>query len=408
MRPARGGGRVRHSGLRLRRGRHAGPGPRLHRRALAARPRHRGDLRQQGDALHRRLPALRRGGALGGRRLGRRADDGAAGGIRPRPDPHARQQQVRRGDPARGALRGRPPDPRLLRRDRPLRAPARPTPRTCWSGSRPGISPSTHDYVQTGQIDSKFGFGLADGLAAEAIATVLASRAAQPGRPPHPHRLAGPRAGAVHAGDPRPRRAGRGVVPPRQRRRRPRHRLHRGRRAALDRRLRRGQGRRGPGGLRRRPADPDRARPLAGRQRRRHRLHRRHRQGDPRGADLRRRRRRHVRQPQADALRGPVRGGDRRPRRRRGRCAGDDRRDALRVRRHHRPRGAARLAQRRGHPRDPGDRRLRALAGQQLQRRAAPAGRLLPRRRGPGGGAAGELRGPAGAGRSERWGSRCA
>src|SRR3954447_17004079 len=27
----------------------------------------------------------------------------------------------------------------------------------------PGIKPSTHDYVQTGQLDSKFGFGLADG-----------------------------------------------------------------------------------------------------------------------------------------------------------------------------------------------------------------------------------------------------
>jgi diaminopimelate decarboxylase len=39
----------------------------------------------------------------------------------------------------------------------------------------PGISPSTHDYVQTGQLDSKFGFGLEDGLAAQAVATVLGS-----------------------------------------------------------------------------------------------------------------------------------------------------------------------------------------------------------------------------------------
>jgi diaminopimelate decarboxylase len=39
----------------------------------------------------------------------------------------------------------------------------------------PGISPATHDYVQTGQLDSKFGFGLEDGLAAEAIERVLAS-----------------------------------------------------------------------------------------------------------------------------------------------------------------------------------------------------------------------------------------
>jgi diaminopimelate decarboxylase len=40
----------------------------------------------------------------------------------------------------------------------------------------PGILPSTHSYVQTGGLDSKFGFGLEDGLAASAIAEVLGSR----------------------------------------------------------------------------------------------------------------------------------------------------------------------------------------------------------------------------------------
>jgi diaminopimelate decarboxylase len=40
----------------------------------------------------------------------------------------------------------------------------------------PGIEPSTHSYVQTGQLDSKFGFGLEDGLAAEAVAAVRASQ----------------------------------------------------------------------------------------------------------------------------------------------------------------------------------------------------------------------------------------
>jgi diaminopimelate decarboxylase len=39
----------------------------------------------------------------------------------------------------------------------------------------PGIKPSTHSYVQTGQLDSKFGFGLGDGLAAKAIERVLGS-----------------------------------------------------------------------------------------------------------------------------------------------------------------------------------------------------------------------------------------
>src|SRR5215207_4341827 len=39
----------------------------------------------------------------------------------------------------------------------------------------PGIKPSTHDYVQTGQLDSKFGFGLGDGLAERAVARVRSS-----------------------------------------------------------------------------------------------------------------------------------------------------------------------------------------------------------------------------------------
>jgi diaminopimelate decarboxylase len=39
----------------------------------------------------------------------------------------------------------------------------------------PGIKPSTHTYIQTGQLDSKFGFGLEDGSAARAISRTLAS-----------------------------------------------------------------------------------------------------------------------------------------------------------------------------------------------------------------------------------------
>jgi diaminopimelate decarboxylase len=54
---------------------------------------------------------------------------------------------------------------RLL--DRPQRALIRLT---------PGIKPSTHSYVQTGQLDSKFGFGLADGLAERAVERVRATR----------------------------------------------------------------------------------------------------------------------------------------------------------------------------------------------------------------------------------------
>jgi diaminopimelate decarboxylase len=40
----------------------------------------------------------------------------------------------------------------------------------------PGIKADTHTYIQTGQLDSKFGFGLEDGLAARAIDEVRASR----------------------------------------------------------------------------------------------------------------------------------------------------------------------------------------------------------------------------------------
>jgi len=39
----------------------------------------------------------------------------------------------------------------------------------------PGIAASTHSYVQTGQLDSKFGFGLADGLAGRALEAVRRS-----------------------------------------------------------------------------------------------------------------------------------------------------------------------------------------------------------------------------------------
>ena len=40
----------------------------------------------------------------------------------------------------------------------------------------PGIQASTHSYIQTGQEDSKFGFGLADGLAERAVKAVRESR----------------------------------------------------------------------------------------------------------------------------------------------------------------------------------------------------------------------------------------
>ncbi|MDI6799594.1 MAG: diaminopimelate decarboxylase [Actinomycetota bacterium] len=44
----------------------------------------------------------------------------------------------------------------------------------------PGIKPSTHTFIQTGQIDSKFGFGLADGVAMEAIKATLTRKNLNP------------------------------------------------------------------------------------------------------------------------------------------------------------------------------------------------------------------------------------
>jgi len=39
----------------------------------------------------------------------------------------------------------------------------------------PGVEAHTHSYIETGQVDSKFGFGLGDGVALEAIRQALAS-----------------------------------------------------------------------------------------------------------------------------------------------------------------------------------------------------------------------------------------
>ena len=68
---------------------------------------------------------------------------------------------------ARRRRRRRPHRRRQLRRARPPRARShadgRRSARRCSSGSRPGVEAHTHEFVRTGQDDSKFGFGLAAG-----------------------------------------------------------------------------------------------------------------------------------------------------------------------------------------------------------------------------------------------------
>ena len=65
----------------------------------------------------------------------------------------------------------------------------------------PGIEAHTHEYVMTGQDDSKFGFGLASGAAAEAVRAAQAPDELRPaGRHSRPHRLADLRPGELPAG----------------------------------------------------------------------------------------------------------------------------------------------------------------------------------------------------------------
>ena len=137
----------------------------------------RGDLREQGVPLHRGLPAVRRRGPV--------AATCASGGelhlalarrIRPSAHLHARQQQVAGRARLRDRERRRPHRGRLVRRDRAPRAAARPA-RDAARHAR--HQAETHSYIQTGQVDSKFGFPIEDvPRAIERCATPASSCAA--------------------------------------------------------------------------------------------------------------------------------------------------------------------------------------------------------------------------------------
>ena len=192
-----------------------------------AHGRLRGDLREQGAPLRRRVPdRSARRGCRSTWPPGGELEAALRGRLRRRADLHPRQQQDRG---------------RASRRDRrAASATSSSTPSTRSTGSSgsldrpqdvlirvtPGIKASTHSYIQTGQLDSKFGFGLDDGLAERAVEEIRASSRLE---------LVG-----LHAhigsqifelepytqgdrGPGGPRRRG---LPPAQRRRRARHRLH--------------------------------------------------------------------------------------------------------------------------------------------------------------------------------------
>ena len=99
----------------------------------------------------------------------------------------------------------------------------------------PGVHAHTHEFIATGQDDSKFGFNLGNGDAERAVERVRAIAERRPRRAALPHRLQRVRGVELRQGgrgDGRLRRAAR---PARARaRRRPRRRLRRGRGGADD------------------------------------------------------------------------------------------------------------------------------------------------------------------------------
>ncbi len=80
----------------------------------------------------------------------------------------------------------------------------------------PGVKPSTHSYISTGQLDSKFGFSIEGGPAAEAVAAVRGAALPRPRGAALPHRVAAVRPVRLRGG-----RGDRGRLRRARRRRRP-------------------------------------------------------------------------------------------------------------------------------------------------------------------------------------------
>ena len=316
--------RVRHARLRRRRGRPARPRPRLHARPAATRPART----SRSCSPPRRSPArpccalFAAGGPLVRRRLRRRAAPGAARRLRPpqrivlhgnaKSDAELRMaldagvgpividnfdeiERLERADRGGRAGRERASQPVLVRVTPDVR----------------GRDPR-EDLDRPGRLEVRLRDGRRRRARSSGVraSTGLSCAACTPTSAPSCSTLEPFRArrGA------RERSASFRRVGPRRRARR---RLHRRISeppsiedyVARDRRRGRDEHRR------RRQAPADRAGPLAGRQRARHALHGRDRQAQR--LDLGRGRRRHVRQPAADALRRALRGAHRRPPRRR-------------------------------------------------------------------------------------------
>ena len=258
----------------------------------------------------------------------------------------------------------------------------------------PGVEAHTHEYIETGTDDSKFGFTVSNGAARDAAVRVAKSDAMD---------LVGfhchigsqilvlesyARAAAIVAelaaevarDD---RRADRGDQP----RRRSRRAVHRRRpRCAADRGVRRRRCATSYAdacatvGSRSRAAAHGRGRAFDRRAGGAHALPRRHGQGDPRRAHLRRGRRRHERQPAPGHLRRALRGVPSRAGHRAAAVRRERGRQALRAGRH--PRAGTRTCPPIVAVGDvlatPVDRGLRLLDGVELQPGAAAGGGVRP------------------------------
>ena len=168
--------RARDAAVRLRRGARCARG-----RRGRARVRRRRRVRLQGLPLRGDGPAGRRGGAVHRRRDGRRARPRAARRGAGEPADRPRQQQV-------GTTSSAAPSPRAstasswttsTRSTAGATRPggARPSPLGCLVRVTPGVEAHTHEYVRTGQEDTKFGFSIASGDARAAIARCARSPA---------------------------------------------------------------------------------------------------------------------------------------------------------------------------------------------------------------------------------------
>ena len=281
-------------------------------------------VREQGVPLHRDGAARRRGGS-------RTSTSRPAASCTSRCTPGSRPSGIvfhgnnKSDAELRAALeRGRRPHRRrLVRRARPPRGARRGAAaprRACWCASRPGVEAHTHEFIETGTDDSKFGFRSRTATRSRAVQRVVDERrAASFAGLALPHRLAGVPARLVRSARStdgrRSCRRSRATTRRDRRGAEPRRRARRAlpRRATTPPSIARVRGARCSDafaqGARRRTAcgrgptlmvEPGRsiAAPAGVTL-----YTRRHDQGDPRRAHLRRGRRRHERQPAAGHLR---------------------------------------------------------------------------------------------------------